>query len=259
MPTVNILALTDLRGQIQYVERLPEVCQSAAVEAVVFTGNIVDGGARVAEWVGALREGRRPDYTKPAVQEQERADVRLYARFLKSLGALNLPCYIVPGQLDAPERLFLQASLSHEVVAPALALVHHSFAPLGRNFVVAGFGGRLIEDKREALWAVEYPYWEAEFGLDFLNRLDQDRILLFHTPPAGTDLDLRLGKHIGAPIVNTLIKAYHPHFVFCGEALDGQGKATIGSTLVVNPGPLAEGYYAILDTREKKVYFGDVR
>jgi hypothetical protein len=46
--------------------------------------------------------------------------------------------------------------------------------------------------------------------------------------------------------------------VFCGEALDGQGKAMIGS-LVVNSGPLAEGYYAVLDTREKQVYFGDVR
>jgi len=256
---VNILALTDLRGQIQYVERLAEVCREAAVEAVVFTGNVADGGARVAEWVGAHSKGLRPDYAKPEVRDQEHADVQLYNRFLDILGALNLPGYIVPGQLDAPERVFLQASVNHEVVAPTLALVHRSFAPLGRNFMVAGFGGRLTAEKRETVWAVEYPFWEAEFGFDFLHRLDQDRILLFHTPPADTELDLHRGKHIGAAVVNTLIKAYHPKFVFCGEALDGQGKTLIGSSLVVNPGPLSEGYYAILDTREKKVYFGDVR
>jgi Icc-related predicted phosphoesterase len=256
---VNILALTDLRGQIQYAERLSEVCQNAAVEAVVFTGNIVSGGARVGEWLAAHSKGLRPDYAKPAVQEQEHADVRLYAQFLEILGALNLPCYIVPGQLDAPERIVLQACLNYEVVAPTLAMVHRSFALLGRNFVVAGFGGRLTEDKREAVWVIEYPSWEAEFSFDFLQRLDQDRILLFHTPPVGTDLDLHRGKHVGAPVVNTLIKAYHPRIVFCGEALDGQGKAMIGTSLVVNPGPLAEGYYAVLDTREKKVYFGDVR
>jgi len=256
---MNILALTDLRGQVQYTDRLSEVCQDAAVEAVVFTGNISNGGARVAEWVAALSKGLRPDYAKPEVQEQEQTDVHLYVRFLAILGALNLPCYIVPGQLDAPERIFLQASLNHEIVAPTLALVHRSFAPLGGNFVVAGFGGRLTEEKREAVWAIEYPSWEAEFSFDFLRRLDQDSILLFHTPPAGTDLDLHRGKHIGAHVVNTVIKAYHPHFVFCGEALDGQGKAMIGSSLVVNPGPLAEGYYAVLDTRKKEVYFGDLR
>jgi len=256
---MNILALTDLRGQIQYTERLAEVCREAAVEAVVFSGNVVDGGARVAEWMAARSKGLRHDYAKPEVRDQEHADLQLYNRFLDILGALNLPCYIVPGQLDAPERLFLQASVNHEVVAPTLAQVHRSFAPLGRNFVVAGFGGRLTAEKREAVWAVEYPFWEAEFSFDFLQRLDQERILLFHTPPAGTDLDLHRGKHIGAQVVNTLIKAYHPKFVFCGEALDGQGKAMIGSSLVVNPGPLADGYYAVLDTREKQVYFGDLR
>jgi Icc-related predicted phosphoesterase len=256
---MNILALTDLRGQIQYAERLAEVCQGAAVEAVVFTGNVVSAGARVAEWVAAHSKGLAPDYSKSEVRDQEHADVRLYARFLDILGGLNLPCYIVPGQLDAPERLFLQACLNHEVVAPTVALVHRSFARLGRNFVMAGFGGRLTEDKREALWLIEYPYWEAEFSFDFLQRMNQERMLLFSTPPAGTDLDLHRGQHIGVQVVNSLIKAYHPHFVFCGEALDGQGKAMIGSSLVVHPGPLAQGYYAILDTVEKKVYFGDVR
>ena len=86
-----------------------------------------------------------------------------------------------------------EAGYSRIKVWAALA-VDAGFAPLGRNFVVAGFGGRLTEEKREAVWAIEYPFWEAEFSFDFLHRLDQDCILLFHTPPAGTDLDLHRGR-----------------------------------------------------------------
>jgi Icc-related predicted phosphoesterase len=256
---MNILALTDLRGQIQYVERLGDVCRNAGVDAVVFVGNVADGGARLAEWQAARAEARRPDYAKPAVQAQEHKDIQLYAQFYQLLGALKLPVYVVPGHLDAPERIFLQASLDRETIAPEIALVHRSFAFAGRNFVVAGFGGRLTDGERETTWVLEYPAWEAEFSFDFLNRLDQDRIMLFHTPPTGTELDLQQDRHIGAPVVNTLIKAYHPKLVVCGHALDGQGKAWIGSSLVVNPGPLAEGYYALIDLRDEKVYFGDVR
>lgn len=256
---MNILALTDLRGQIQYAERLPAVCRNAAVQAVVFTGNIVDGGARMAEWENARREGLHPDLAKPAVQAQEQADQRLYTRFLAILGALNCPSYIVPGHLDAPERSFLQASLHYGVVAPTVALVHRSFALMGRHFVVAGFGGRLTADKRETVWTIEYPFWEADLSFDFPRRVDQQRILLFHTPPSGTNLDLQGGKHVGAPVVNAIIKEYHPQIVFCGHALDGQGQTVIGNSLVVNPGPLAEGYYTLLDTQGKQVYFGNVR
>src|SRR5258705_3364730 len=82
--------------------------------------------------------------------------------------------------------------------------------------VVAGFGGRLTEDKRESTWVIEYPFWEAEFSFDFLNRLDQDRILLFSTPPAGTELDLHRAKHHAGQVWDTLINADQPPFEVCG-------------------------------------------
>lgn len=255
---MNILALTDLRGQIQYAERLSGVCRNAAVQAVVFTGNIVDGGARLAAWEAAHIEGLPPDYAQPAVQEQEQTDERLYARFMELLGALHLPTYIVPGHLDAPERSFLHASLNCGGVAPTVALVHRSFAAMGRHFLVAGLGGRLTPDKHETVWTIDYPFWEAALSFDFSHRLDHAHILLFHTPPAGTNLDLDHGKHVGAPVVNALIKAYQPQIVCCGHALNGQGKAVLDNSLVVNPGPLAEGYYAVIDTQGKQVYFDNM-
>lgn len=255
---MNILALTDLRGQIQYAERLASVCRNAAIQAIVFTGNIVDGGARLAAWESAHNTGLAPDYTQPAVQEQEQTDEQLYTRFLAQLGALNLPTYIVPGHLDAPEHSFLHASLNCGVTAPTVALVHRSFAAMGRHFLVAGLGGRLTNDKRETVWTIEYPFWEAALGFDFSHRLDQAHILLFHTPPTGSDLDLDQGQHVGAPVVNALIRAYHPQIACCGHARNGQGKTMLGNSLVVNPGPLAEGDYAVIDTRDKQVYFDNI-
>lgn len=256
---MNILALTDLRGRIDYLDRLPDVCRDAQVDLVVFAGNIVAGGARLATWEEGHTRALRLDYEQPAIQAQERADIETYSHFYRVLGQLGVPVCVIPGRLDAPERVYLQATVNRADIAPTIMPVHRGFAPVGRNFVVTGFGGYLTDGRREHMWVLEYPSWEAEFGLHFLRHLEQDRILLTHTPPAGRDLDLDAGRHVGAPAVNTLIKTVNPKFVFCGYALDGQGKALIGDSLVVHPGPLARGCYALVDTRSHEVFFGNVR
>jgi hypothetical protein len=42
----------------------------------------------------------------------------------------------------------------------------------------------------------------------------------------------------------------------CGYAHEGQGKDDIDGTIVVNPGPLAQGCYAIIDPLRTAVQFG---
>jgi Icc-related predicted phosphoesterase len=254
-----ILALTDLRGRRQYLAGLPEVCRNTGAEAVVFAGNVTDGGARLAEWQRAQAEGRAPDRQHAALAVQERADIGLYAEFYEALGRLQRPVCTVPGHLDAPERLYLQTVLNHETIAPHIYLVHRSFAELDSQFVVSGFGGRLTDGARETGFVLEYPAWEAEFALDFLYRLERPRLLVLHTPPRGERVDLEGGRHVGHPSVNTLIKTFAPALAICGHALGGQGREWIGDTLVVNPGPLAEGYYAVVDTRARQVAFGNLR
>ncbi|RMF58483.1 MAG: metallophosphoesterase, partial [Calditrichaeota bacterium] len=184
-------------------------------------------------------------------------DARTFTNFFQLLARLKKPSYIVPGPNDAPERFFLQAAFNREFVTPEIYMVHRSFAPLGRNFVVAGFGGTITDDWREHQMFLMYPGWEAEFSLDFLRHLDQEKILLFHTPPAET-IETDSSKQ-GSETISYLIKTHNPQLVICSREDGQKGKLWIGDSLVVAPAPLKEGYYAVIDTRERVVEFGDLR
>ncbi len=254
---MKILAISDVHEEFAYLDRLPDVVKGAGVEAVVFTGNILRAEARRAEWERARAEQRQPDLNQPEVARERDDDAQSINRFFGFLNALGVPVYIVPGKNDAPERFFLQAAFNTEIVAPHVYMVHRSFAPLGGNVVVAGFGGEITHDEREHEFFLRYPGWEAEFSLDFLRHLDQEKILLFHTPP--TDKLKGEEGDIGHEIVGHIIKTYDPRFAVASRQSGRKGKLVVGNTMVVCPGRLSEGYYAILDTREREVMFGDLR
>ncbi|MDQ7053873.1 MAG: metallophosphoesterase [candidate division KSB1 bacterium] len=184
-------------------------------------------------------------------------DVESLKTFFILLSKLNRPTFIVPGKHDAPERFFLQAVFHHEYISPNIFMVHCSFAPLGRNYIVAGFGGEITDDHRGHEMFLMYPGWEAEFSLDFLRHLAQDKILLFHTPPK-EKFEPAI-EEAGSDIISDILKTYDPHVVVCTRESRQKGKMRIGNTLVVAPAPLQEGYYAVIDTQEGSVEFGDLR
>lgn len=254
---MQVLVLSDWLENRQYLERLPEVVQGTRAEAILFTGNILKAEARAAEWERALKEGRDPDPDRPEIQQEHSDDAESLAQFFRVLRQLDVPVCIVPGKNDAPERFFLQAAFNAEVVAGKVYMVHRSFAPLGRNYVAAGFGGEITGDRRENRWFLMYPGWEAEFSLDFLRHLDQEKILLFHTPPK-EEFEGSPAEE-GHEIVSHIIKTYNPRFVVCSRAGGKQGKVWVGDTLVVCPGRWADGDYAVLDLAERKVAFGNLR
>jgi Icc-related predicted phosphoesterase len=253
---MKILAVSDLFEEFAFVDRLPEVIRGAGVDAVVFTGNILRADQREAEWRRALAEGRPPRAEQPEVARERDNDAQSLNRFFRLLSSLGVPACLVPGRTDAPERLFLQAACNAEIVAARVYNVHRSFAPLGSNWIVAGFGGEITEEERDHTFFLRYPGWEAQFSLEFLRHLDQDRILLLHTPPADELEGRPTGGH---QIVSHILKTYSPAFAFCASPASRRGKLTLGNTLVVFPGRLADGDYAILDTRERTVAFGDLR
>ncbi|RMI13708.1 MAG: metallophosphoesterase [Calditrichaeota bacterium] len=254
---MKLLAIGNLDEEFAYLDRLPEVVENLNIEAILFTGNILRAEARQEEWNRAREENRQPDRQRPEILRERDNDAESFKRFFHTLSALNRPTYLVPGKQDAPERFFLQAVFNQEFVSRNIYMVHRSFAPLGRNFVVAGFGGQITDESRENEFFLMYPGWEAEFSLEFLRHLDPDKILLFHTPP-GEKFE-QSPEDTGSEIVSTLIKTYRPHIVVCSRESRQKGKMFIGNTLVVAPAALKEGYYAVIDTREKAVEFGDLR
>ncbi len=90
-----------------------------------------------------------------------------------------------------------------------------------------------------------------------LDLLDNTRtILVTHIPPYGTSIDVAFnGVHIGSKLIRRLVEEYSPRAVFCGHVHEAAGLDWIGETLIVNPGPVAWGRYALvdLDTLEVKL------
>ncbi len=65
-----------------------------------------------------------------------------------------------------------------------------------------------------------------------------------HTPPHGTDADLRNGSHVGSKALRHMMDALAPQAWVCGHIHESRSVSRTGKTLVINPGPLREGYYA---------------
>jgi len=79
-------------------------------------------------------------------------------------------------------------------------------------------------------------------------------IILSHTPPYGTKVDLtRSGLHVGSKALRRFIEENRPPLVVTGHIHEARGVDMISGTLVVNPGPLFRGYYALIDIAKQKV------
>ena len=90
----------------------------------------------------------------------------------------------------------------------------------------------------------------AGAGLDEI-RACRIRVLCPHAPPHGTVCDrLRSGEHVGSTALRALVEREQPDLVLCGHIHEARGKDTIGSTWIVNPGPVAAGHYAVVDVAD---------
>ncbi|MDR1747957.1 MAG: metallophosphoesterase family protein, partial [Spirochaetaceae bacterium] len=73
-------------------------------------------------------------------------------------------------------------------------------------------------------------------------------ILLIHQPPMDTKLDtIASGVHVGSQKIRDFIGQVQPLLSVSGHIHESAGIDTIGSTVVVNPGSLAEGRYAVAE------------
>jgi Icc-related predicted phosphoesterase len=168
----------------------------------------------------------------------------------KALARGSLPTYWVPGAGDAPMDHYLREAANIEVVAPFLRGVHGTmaFAP-GQHVLFAGFGGEVSDDldgPRDEHDRLSYPRWEPEYRLKLVRELDEhELVLLFATPPAHKGLGTG-----GAEVLAELIGTHRPRLVVCGGE---RGTEQIGRSVIVAPGRLTDGHYAIADVNSQQV------
>jgi uncharacterized protein len=224
--TRRILALAEPRASVEALEHVLEA-HAPDVDAVAVVGDLT------AAW-------SKPD---------------TYRAIFKTLGESDLRAFWVPGSTDAPLREYLAQAHSMEIAFPLLRGIHgtYAYAPGMGNVVFAGMGGEVLdppETPRSEEFVLRYPGWEVDYRLKFMNEIDQPlRVFLFSTPPAHKGLGLP-GSDVLAELVNT----YVPKFAIVGGEEPTQ--FMLGTSVVVAPGRLDQGNYAILDLRQGSAELG---
>ncbi len=217
----RILCAADPRGSSDAIDRLLQAADEHDVHAVAMVGDLTGG----------------PDRT---------TDLRT---LFKALAGARRPTYWVPGANDAPVSAYLREAHNIEVVVPVLRGLHGTaaYAPDG-HIVLAGHGGFVDDDpdaERDEVRQLRYPRWEPEYRLKIVREFEEHQlVMLFATPPA------HKGRgDAGSEALAELINTYRPRLVVCGgDRVDEM----LGRSMVVSPGSLAEGHYAIVDMHAHK-------
>jgi Icc-related predicted phosphoesterase len=172
-----------------------------------------------------------------------------YRELFTVLGETGIPAYWVPGPGDAPVGQYLREAHNMEVVFPHLRGVHGvaALAP-DRHVLFAGFGGEVCDDaagEREEAERLSYPGWEAEYRLKMVREFDDHQlVMLFCTPPAHKGLG-----DPGSETLAELIGTHRPRVAVCAGPL---GWELIGRSLIVTPGRVADGEYAIVELQSQR-------
>ncbi len=74
------------------------------------------------------------------------------------------------------------------------------------------------------------------------------RLFCPHAPPFGTRCDrLSSGEHVGSAALRAFVERTQPDIVLCGHIHESRGVDLLGSSQIVNPGPVAAGHHALVE------------
>jgi Icc-related predicted phosphoesterase len=147
---------------------------------------------------------------------------------LEILEQTNVKVLAVPGNMDPPHVIRKLKDLKWDIDGSISQF---------NDMVFGGVGG------------VE-PSHSVEKLLQF-NKGGNINIVLTHYPPKGLLDKTIFGIHIGLDRIRKLVETVNPRIVLTGHVHEARGIAHLGNTLIINPGPLLQGYYAIIEMGEE--------
>ncbi|HUH44711.1 MAG TPA: metallophosphoesterase family protein [Treponemataceae bacterium] len=81
-------------------------------------------------------------------------------------------------------------------------------------------------------------------------------VMIIHNPPHDTKLDrVSMGLHVGSKKIREAVEEIKPLVLVSGHIHESFAIDRLGNTLLINPGSLAEGRYAILEIEKKNGVF----
>jgi Icc-related predicted phosphoesterase len=248
---MRVLVINAIDGRLDQLQAVLDH-QQRNIAAVFVLGNLTPAAARRQAYQAQISSGQIPAPVIEALDRESRLTGQSYANVFTVLGNLGVPVYLIPGEDDAPFTALITALQAHWGTG-RLVLAHRAVHALPSGDAVAGFGGLLTEARDDARLLLHFPDWMAQNAFENLAafssvfREARRRIFLFAMPPRAATLDLQGDAHTGDSTLNTIIKTYKPHLVCSGGSDGTRGVEVVDGALVVRPGSLVEGSYAVVD------------
>ena len=166
-------------------------------------------------------------------------DVGSAFSILQRLSNSKVPIFFVPGNMDTPELTTAQN--------PGKFTCIHGRCERFGSFSFIGLGGAVQGP-------FQTPFESSEEEIyDILHKAvkaceEAKVVLLSHAPPKNTSVDLtRSGRHVGSSAVRRFIEEMEPILAVCGHIHEARGIDRIGRTLVLNPGPVQNRLYSLIE------------
>lgn len=248
---MRIALFADYHGGDRVWPLLEEALEDQRVDLIAFAGDILDFEEREAKWQKVLETGKAPAKKSTEGEDDGVIDELAYREFFINLTGFGVPIVFVPGHLDAPTSRLNESVKGFKEV---YNVQKGSFEISGYTFV--GWGGTIgpVDADKDF-----YCSKATKFKKRFSSGFDSDpakTILLVHNPPISrVALGENTDEALGAKVINEIIEKHQPAFCLCGHAHASPGQDTIGSTIVVNPGAMFRGRYAIIDVEHRRVLF----
>lgn len=205
------IAIGDIHDEMDNFEKIPELNHA---DGIIIAGDLTNnGGVKQAE------------------------------RVIEKARKLNIPIYAQIGNMDRPE---VNVWLESQGVN-----IHCKTEELAPQIAIMGVGGSTYTPfSTPSEFSEEtYSVWLEGAARKALSW--PHRVLVSHNPPKNTNCDMiNTSTHVGSTAVREFIEEFQPDVCICGHIHEGKGLDRLGRTLLVNPGTLADGGYAILRSND---------
>lgn len=217
MPDTGIswIAIGDIHDDMGNFSKIPELAEAAGV---LVTGDLtLTGGAKQAE------------------------------KILNAIRATGLPILAQIGNMDRPE--------VNDWLTEAGINLHCHVRELAPETVIFGIGGSTFTP-----FGTPSEFPESAFAgwLDEMwprARQYRNKILISHNPPKDTLCDaISSDIHVGSAAVREFIEENQPDICICGHIHEAKSLDRIGRTIVLNPGQINQGGYALIRLEDGKLF-----
>jgi len=247
---MRIALFADYHGGDRVWPLLEEALEEERVDLIAFAGDILASEEREALWQKVYTTGKPLGKTEQT-EDDGVIDELTYREFFINLTGFGVPVVFVPGHIDSPTSRLNEAISGFSNVQN---VQNAAFEFSGYTFV--GWGGAIGPvDEDSNFYSVKATSFKKKIGKVFSSDAEKT-VLLVHNPPVSrVALGQSSDEELGAEVLNQIIEKNGPAYCFCGHAHASPGQDNIASTIVVNPGPMFRGRYAIIDVENHRVLF----